>query len=306
MPDIRNSILETVGRTPLVRINRLFQKPGVQILAKLEGFNPCGSVKERIAVAMVEGAERDGLLRPGMTLVESSSGNTGIGLAMAAAVKGYACLITMSKKASRERRQVIRAFGAELVLVDGGSDEAWDKADEIAAGDPRKYFRIHQYRMKYNVQTHYETTGPEIWEQTGGKVDVLVATLGTTGTIVGCSRFLREKNPKVRIVSVEPTPTNEQEGIRNITAQRTPEIWDPNAVDEGMICKDEPAFRLARELASKEGIFAGISSGSALWGAIEQAKRLERGSVVVILPDSGSRYLSTKLFDFADDPQVHS
>src|ERR1051325_6164506 len=172
MPDIRNSILETVGRTPLVRLNRVFRKPGVQILAKLEGFNPCGSVKERIAVAMLEGAERDGLLRPGMTLVESSSGNTGVGLAMAAAVKGYPCLITMAKKASRERRQMIRAFGAELVLVDGGSDEAWDKADAIAASDPRKYFRIHQYRMEANVRAHLETTGPELWEQTGGKIDV--------------------------------------------------------------------------------------------------------------------------------------
>ena len=302
MPDIRNSILDTVGRTPLVRLNRIFRKPGVEILAKLEAFNPCGSVKERIAVSMLQGAERDGLLKPGMTLVESSSGNTGIGLAMAAAVKGYKCLITMAKKASRERRQLIRAFGAELRLVDGGSDEAWDLADEIAAGDPRKYFRIHQYRMKYNVQTHYETTGPEIWEQTGGKVDVFVATLGTTGTIVGCSRFFREKNPKVRIVSVEPTPTNEQEGIRNITSQRTPEIWDPSAVDERMICNDEPAFRLARELAMQEGIFSGTSSGSALWGAIEQARRLDRGTVVVIFPDGGSKYLSTKLFDVADDP----
>ena len=301
MTDIRPSILETVGKTPLVRINRIFRKPGVEILAKLESFNPCGSVKERIAVAMVEAAERDGSLKPGMTLVESSSGNTGIGLAMAAAVKGYPCLITMSKKASRERRQVIRAFGAGLVLVDGGSDEAWDRADAIAAGDPAKYFRIHQYRMEANVRTHVETTGPEIWEQTGGKVDVFVATLGTTGTIVGCSRYLRSKNPKIRIVSVEPTPENEQEGIRNITAQRTPEIWDPNAVDEMMICKDEPAFRLARELATQEGIFAGISSGSALWGAIEQAKHLDRGTVVVLFPDGGSKYLSTRLFD---DPQA--
>ena len=304
MSDIKNSILETVGRTPLVRINKLFRKPGVEILAKVEGFNPCGSVKERIAVSMLEGAEREGTLKPGMTLVESSSGNTGIGLAMAAAVKGYKCLITMAKKASRERRQYIRAFGADLCLVDGGSDQAWDKADEIAASDPEKYFRIHQYRMKENSETHYRTTGPEIWEQTGGRVDVFVATLGTTGTVVGCSRFLREKNPKVRIVAVEPTPQNEQEGIRNLSSQRTPEIWDPGSVDERMISEDEPSFRLARELARKEGIFAGTSSGSALWAAIEQAKRLDRGTVVVILPDSGSRYLSTKLFEFADDPQV--
>jgi len=297
MTDIRNSILETVGRTPLVRLNRIFRKPGVEILAKLEGFNPCGSVKERIAVSMLEGAERAGSLQPGMTLVESSSGNTGVGLAMAAAVKGYKCLITMGRQVSKERRQMIRAFGAELVLVRGGSDEAWDKADRIVARDPKKYFRIHQYRMKENVRTHYETTGPEIWEQTGGKVDVFVATLGTTGTVVGVSRFLRKKNPKVRIVSVEPTPKNRQQGIRNITTQRMPEIWDPASVDERMICEDEPAFRLARELAPKEGIFAGISSGSALWGAIEQAKRLNRGSVVVLFPDNGSKYLSAKLFD---------
>ncbi len=304
MADIRNSILECVGKTPLIRIQRMFRKPGVEILAKHEGLNPCGSVKERIAVAMVEGAERDGLLKPGMTLVESSSGNTGVGLAMAAAVKGYPCLITMAKKASRERRQYIRAFGAEILLVDGGSDQAWDEADRIAASDPRKYFRIHQYRMKYNIETHYRTTGPEMWDQTGGKVDVFVATLGTTGTIVGCSRFFREKNPKVRIVSVEPTPKNEQQGIRNLSVQRVPEIWDPSSVDERMVSEDGPSFRLARELATKEGIFAGISSGSAMWGAIEQAKRLEKGNVVVILPDSGSKYLSTPLFDFANDPQV--
>jgi len=297
MSDIRKNILECVGRTPLIRINRMFRKPGVEILAKHEGFNPAGSVKERIAVSMLEGAERDGLLKPGMTLVESSSGNTGIGLAMAAAVKGYPCLVTMAKKVSRERRQMIRAFGADLVLVDGGSDEAWDKADEIAAGDPKKYFRIHQYRMKYNVEVHYQKTGPEIWEQSGGKVDVFVSTLGTTGTVVGAGRFLREKNPKVRIVSVEPTPKNEQQGIRNITVQRVPEIWDPTSVDERMVCEDEPAFRLARELAAKEGIFAGISSGSAMWGAIEQANRLARGTVVVILPDRGEKYLSTKLFE---------
>jgi len=302
--DIKDSILDSVGKTPLIRINRMFRKPGVKILAKHEGMNPCGSVKERIAVAMLEGAERDGLLKPGMTLVESSSGNTGVGLAMAAAVRGYPCLITMARKVSVERRQYIRAFGAELVLVDGGSDQAWDEADRIAASDPRKYFRIHQYRMKYNVDCHYRTTAPEIWEQTGGKLDVFVATLGTTGTVVGCSRYFRERNPRVRIVSVEPTPKNEQQGIRNLSVQRVPEIWDPASVDERMVSEDEPSFRLARELATKEGIFAGISSGSAMWAAIEQAKRLERGTVVVVLPDGGSKYLSTPLFGFAGDPQV--
>lgn len=297
MAEIRNSILDCVGATPLIRLGRVFRKPDVEILAKHEGLNPAGSVKERVAVALLEGAERDGLVRPGQTLVESSSGNTGIGLAMAAAVKGYPCLITMSKKVSVERRRIIRAFGAELVLVDGGSDEAWDRADAIAASDPERYFRVHQYRMKYNVDVHYARTGPEIWAQTGGRIDVLVATLGTTGTIVGCSRFLRGKNPKIRIVSVEPTPKNEQQGIRNLDVQRVPEIWDPSAVDERMISEDGPSFHWARELALKEGLFVGISSGSALWAAIEQAKRLERGTIVVVLPDSGFKYLSTRLFD---------
>lgn len=299
--DIRDSILDTIGGTPLIRLRKIFRKPGVEILLKHEGFNPCGSVKERIARAMVEGAEREGTLRPGMTLVESSSGNTGIGLAMVAAVKGYSCLITMSKKVSVERRKMIRALGAEIVLVDGGSDDAWDQADRITASDPRKYFRIHQYRSRYNAQIHYETTGPEIWNQTGGRVDVFVATLGTTGTIMGAGRFLRERNPRVRIVSIEPTPKNDQQGIRNISVQRVPEIWDPACVDERMISSDDNAFRLARALALQEGILAGISSGSALWGAIEQAKRLDRGVVVVILPDRGEKYLSTTLFNFEEE-----
>ena len=294
---IRSSILETIGATPLVRINRIWSNAKVEILAKLEGFNPCGSVKERISHAMVEGAERDGSLKKGMTLVESSSGNTGIGLAMVGAVKGYKVRVTMAKKASVERRKMLKALGAELVLVDGGSDEAWDKADEIAASDRKKYFRVHQYKSKYNAECHYRTTGPEIWSQAGGKIDVLVVTLGTCGTIMGAGRFLREKNPKLRIVSVEPTEKHEQQGIRNLTANRVPEIYDKSIADERMICKDDDAFRLAREIALKEGIFAGISSGSALWGAIEQAKRLKKGVVVTIFPDRGEKYLSTPLFD---------
>jgi cysteinyl-tRNA synthetase len=297
MADIRDSVLDCVGGTPLVRLRRLGPRPGAELLAKLEGFNPCGSVKERIVAAMIEEAERDGRLRSGMTLVESSSGNTGIGLAMAAAVKGYPCLVVMSRKVSEERRRYVRAFGADLVLVDGGSDAAWDEADRLAASDPRKYCRLHQYRSAANVDVHARTTGPELWEQSGGRIDVLVATLGTTGTIVGCSRFLRSKNPRIRIVSVEPPPANEQQGLRNLSAQRVPEIWDPSCVDERRIVEDADAFRCARELATKEGIFAGISSGSAVSAAVEEARRLGSGIVVAILPDSGAKYLSTKCFD---------
>jgi S-sulfo-L-cysteine synthase (O-acetyl-L-serine-dependent) len=285
----------------VVRLNRLFAKSGVDVLLKLEGFNPCGSVKERIALAMVEGAEREGKLRPGMTLVESSSGNTGIGLAMVAAVKGYPCLITMAKKVSVERRKMIRAFGAQLVLVEGGSDEAWDKADEIAESDPAKYFRVHQYKSPHNADVHYRTTGPEIWEQTGGRVDVLVVTLGTCGTIMGAGKFLRERNPKLRIVSVEPPEQHEQQGIRNLTANRVPEIYDSSIADERVIVRDDDAFRTARELALKEGIFAGISSGTAVFAAIAEARKLSRGTVVTILPDRGEKYLSTKLFGDAQE-----
>ncbi len=281
----------------MVRLQKLFQKPGVEILMKLEGFNPCGSVKERIALSIVEGAERDGSLQPGMTLVESSSGNTGIGLAMVAAVKGYPCLITMAKKVSVERRKMIKAFGAELVLVDGGSDDAWDRADAIAASDPKKYYRVHQYKSRYNADMHYRTTGPEVWNQSGGNVDVLVVTLGTCGTIMGLGKFLREKNPRLRIVSVEPPEKHEQQGIRNLTANRVPEIFDASIVDERMIVQDDAAFRTTKDLALKEGIFAGISSGTAVWASIEQAKKLAKGTIVTLLPDRGEKYLSTPLFD---------
>lgn len=294
--DVKDSILGTIGRTPLVRLGRIFTKPGVEILAKLEGFNPCGSAKERIALSMVEGAERDGTLRPGMTLVESSSGNTGIGLAMVGAVKGYSVRIVMPRKVSVERRSMLRALGAELVLVDGGTDEAWDEADRIAAADPRTFFRIHQYTSRHNVEAHYRSTGPELWEQSGGRIDVLVATLGTCGTIVGAGRYLRERNPALRIVSVEPPEQHEQQGIRNLTASRVPAIFEPSLVDERSFVSDAEAFQAARDLARIEGIFAGISSGTAVVAAIREAKRLDRGVVAVVLPDRGEKYLSTALY----------
>jgi cysteine synthase B len=294
--DIKPSICATVGATPLVRIQRMFQKPGVDILAKLEGFNPMGSVKDRIAVWMVEKAEQAGELKPGMTIVESSSGNTGIGLAMVGAAKGYRVLITMAKKVSVERRQMLRALGAELVLVDGGSDDAWDKADEIAASDPKKYFRANQYRSPYNALAHYETTGPELWQQTGGKIDWLVITLGTTGTLMGLARFFKEKGSKVNIATVEPTPVNTQQGLRNIRHQRRPEIFDESVIDWRMEVTDEEAYPLARALATQEGIFGGISSGSAMAGAIAVAKKIDHGVIVVILPDRGEKYLSTPLY----------
>lgn len=300
-PCIRGSVLETIGWTPLVRLARAnpHAARGVDLLAKLEGHEPLGSVKERVALAMVEAAEREGRLRPGMTIVESSSGNTGIGLAAVAAVKGYRLLVTMSAKQSVERRRILAALGAEVVLTsaEGGSDGAWDEADRIAESDPGRYCRLCQYHEAANPAAHARTTAEEVYAQAGGRVDCFVAGLGTTGTIVGCGRRLKELLPRCRVVAVEPVPGHRQEGLRNIHVSRVPTIYDPSVVDETIATSDEEAVRLTRDLARLEGIFAGVSSGSALAGAIRAAERLPGGSVVVVLfPDRGEKYLSTGVF----------
>ncbi len=296
---VYNSILNTIGNTPLVKIQKLNPNPNVTLLAKLEWLNPMGSVKERIALAMVEAAERDGSLTKDKIILESSSGNTGIGLAMVGAVKGYKVVIVMSEGVSIERRQIMEALGAEVISTskEGGSDEAWAKADELTEKFPEKYCRLSQYRHPANVQTHYERTAQEIWEDTEGKVDVVVGPLGTTGTIVGVSRRLKELNPKVRIVAVEPQPgKHKQQGIRNLTTSRMPDIWDGKSVDMRLVVKDEDAFRMTRELARQEGLFGGISSGTAVHAALIEVRRLTSGVIVVILPDNGFKYLSTGLF----------
>jgi cysteine synthase len=299
MEPIGELILETIGNTPLVRINRLNPNPQVTIYAKLEGFNPLGSVKERIALSMIEGAERDGVLTKDKVIVESSSGNTGIGLAMVGAMKGYNVLITISERASPERIQILRALGAEVVLTSaaGGSDEAWDKADEIARNDPERYLRLNQYTNRYNPLVHYEATGEEIWRQTGGQVDVLVIGLGTTGTVMGAGRRLREYNPRLYIVAVEPQPKHQQQGLRNMETSRIPPILDWRLIDERLVVLDEDAFRLARRLCLEEGLFVGISAGTAMYAAAEVAKRLSEGTIVTLFPDRGEKYLSTSLFD---------
>ena len=299
-----DSILDTIGSTPLVRIRRMGTDPGVVIHAKVEGFNPMGSVKERIALRIVEEAERRGELRPGMTLLESSSGNTGIGLALVAAVKGYPVVITMAQKVSVERRQILRALGAKIVFTskDGGSDEAWDLADRMHAGDPRKYFRVGQYVNPDNVRAHYEGTAEEAWRQTGGRIDWLVLTLGTCGTLVGMARRLKERNPRLRVVSVEPQTKHTQQGLRNMCESRVPEIMDWTLVDERMTVSDEDAYRTARELALKEGIFAGISSGTAMVAVLAIARRIRTGHILTLLPDRGEKYLSTSLYPRGADP----
>ena len=299
MADIKECILETIGKTPLVKINRLCPNPKVTIWAKLEWYNPLGSVKERIALSMVEAALKDGRLTKSKIILESSSGNTGIGLVMVGAQKGYKVLITMSEGVSIERRRIIEALGGEVLLTsaESGSDGAWDKADEIYRSNPEKYCRLSQYREPSNIDAHYHGTAEEIWEQTEGKVDALVVTLGTTGTAVGCGRRLKELYPKIKIVSVEPQPgKHKQQGIRNIDSMRVPEIWDPSSVDERLVCRDEDAFLWARRLAKEEGLFGGISTGSVFWGAYETAQKMNSGIIVTIFPDNGLKYLSTELY----------
>lgn len=298
--EIRESVLELIGHTPLVRIRKLNPNPAVDLVAKLEWYNPLGSVKERIALRMIRSAIADGRLTKDRTIIESSSGNTGIGLALVAAVLGYKVAITMSEGVSVERRQILRSLGAELILTSraGGSDEAWDKADQLYAEHPDRYVRLHQYQSADNAATHEETTAEEIWEQTDGQIDCVVTTLGTTGTAVGLSRRLKSRKAKIRIVSVEPPPgKHAQQGIRNIDYSRTPMIWEESAVDERLVVSDADAFHAARELIRVEGLFGGISSGSALVGAQTIARRMTGGRIVVIFPDHAYKYLSTALFD---------
>jgi cysteine synthase len=303
-PRVCESILETIGNTPLVRIRRMNPEPGAVILAKLEGFNPMGSVKERIALRIVEEAERRGELKPGMTLLESSSGNTGIGLAMVGSVKGYPVVITMAQKVSVERRQILRALGAEIVFTskDGGSDEAWDLADRLHADHPGRYFRVGQYVNPDNARAHYEGTAEEIWLQSGGRIDWLVLTLGTCGTLVGMARRLKERNPRLKVVSVEPQECHTQQGLRNMTESRVPEIMDWGLVDERVTVADGDAYRTARDLARLEGIFAGISSGTVMHAALQIARRIRTGHIVTLLPDRGEKYLSTSLYPKGPDP----
>ncbi|MEW5875701.1 MAG: PLP-dependent cysteine synthase family protein [Candidatus Zixiibacteriota bacterium] len=297
--DIRSSVLDLIGNTPLVRIAKLNPNPAVDLVAKLEWYNPLGSVKERIAFRMIQAAIRDGRLTKDKIILESSSGNTGIGLAMVGAVLGYRVAITISAGVSIERRQILEAFGAEIILTskEGGSDEAWDKADELHRASPELYVRLHQYKSPDNADTHEFDTAEEIWQQTDGQVDCVVSTLGTTGTAVGLSRGLKKKNPAIRIVSVEPPPgKHAQQGIRNVDYSRTPMIWDPQSVDERIVVSDQDALDAARDLIRHEGLFGGISCGSALVGAQKVARRMTGGRIVVIFPDHAYKYLTTALF----------
>jgi len=292
------NILETIGNTPLVKIEKLNPNPRVNIFAKLEGFNPTGSVKDRIALAMVEKAERDGVLFKGKIILESTSGNTGISLAMVGAVKGYKVKIVMPEIMSIERQKILKAFGAELILVkkEDWRDAAIKFTKELAKKD-KNLVLLNQYENEANVMAHYETTGKEILEQLKEKqIDIFVAGIGTGGTIMGVGRKLKEKYPNLKIIGVEPRVETEIEGLRS-TEEYLPPILNFKEIDQRIIIEDEDAFFTTKEIIKKEEIFVGISSGAALYVAIQKAKEMISGNIVVIFPDRGEKYLSTRLFE---------
>ncbi|MDI6891896.1 MAG: cysteine synthase family protein [Actinomycetota bacterium] len=289
------SILELIGNTPVVKINRMNLNSKVTIYAKLEGFNPGGSVKDRIGKYMIEKAEETGELTRDKIILEATSGNTGIGLAMVATVKGYRCMIVMPESMSIERRKVLRAYGAELVLTpaERGMHGAIVKAEEMAKDT--RYFTPSQFANPNNVLAHYETTGEEIVRQVG-HVDVFVAGIGTSGTVMGVGKRLREVNPDVKIVGVEPYLNSKIQGLKCLGDGYVPPIFDRGILTELTNVADDDAFQTARELAKVEGIFAGISSGAAMFEAARQASSMTDGVIVTIFPDGGDRYLSTELF----------
>ena len=308
MTKIYKNMMELIGRTPLMEAKRLEQALGLEaaLLVKLEYLNPAGSVKDRAARAMIEDAEARGILKPGSVIIEPTSGNTGIGLAAIAAVKGYRMILTMPDTMSVERRNILKAYGAEIVLTEGrrGMQGAIDKASELAALYPGSFIP-GQFVNPVNADAHRATTGPEIWEDTDGKVDIFIAGVGTGGTITGAGEYLKSQNPDIRVAAVEPAGSpvlsggnSGPHGLQGIGAGFVPEVLHTSVYDEVLTVKEEDAYSAAKLLAKKEGILVGISSGAALHGAIQLAKRPEnKGKVIVaLLPDSGDRYYSTPLF----------
>ncbi len=293
-----HDLRKAVGSTPLVELKSINPNPRVRIFAKLEGNNPGGSVKDRPALYMVAGAESRGELTRDKTILEPTSGNTGIAFAMLGAARGYRVKLVMPGCVSMERRAVLQAYGAELVLSppDEGTDGAIRLAFRIHTEDPGRYYMPNQYANQDNVRAHYETTGPEILAQTGGAVDCFVAGMGTGGTLMGVAKFLRETKPSASVVGVEPRLGHRIQGLKNMKEAIVPPIYREDALDEKLTIDDEPAFETARRLAVDEGLFVGMSSGAAVAGAIETAKRMTGGVIVTLLPDRGDRYLSTTLF----------
>ncbi len=290
---------DVIGNTPLVQLQRLgsdLASRGNVILAKLEGNNPAGSVKDRPAISMIRRAEERGDIRPGDTLIEATSGNTGIALAMAAAVRGYRMVLIMPEDLSIERAQTMKAFGAELILTprSGGMEYARDLAEKMAKEGKGRV--LDQFANEDNPRIHYETTGPEIWRDTGGRITHFVSAMGTTGTITGTSRFLKEQNPAVRIVGAQPSEGSRIPGIRKWPEAYLPKIYRPEAVDELVLVSQSDAEEMARRLAREEGLFAGISAAGACWVSLQLARQLENATIVFVVCDRGDRYLSTGVF----------
>jgi len=292
-------ILSTIGNTPIVELTNIIKlKSRIRLLAKIEGFNPGGSVKDRAALYMIREAENSGKLTKAKSILEATSGNTGIALAMIGAAKGYRVHIVIPACVSTERLKILEALGAsvELTPAEKGTDGAIERARQLLENNPEKYYMPNQFANFCNCLAHYETTGPEIFAQTEGGVDVFVAGMGTTGTIMGAGKYLKEKKPSITVIGVEPQIGHCIQGLKNLSEATVPEIFNPGLLDEKITVNDEEAFEITRQLALKEGIFSGMSSGAAVAGALRVAAELQKGTVVTILPDRGDRYLSTHLF----------
>jgi cysteine synthase B len=289
------SILEAIGHTPLVRLRLAGVPDRVELWGKCEWFNPGGSVKDRTALSIVDEGERSGALRRGRTIIDSSSGNTAVGLALVGRARGYPVELVMPQSVGSERQRLCLAYGAKMVFTDApsGSDGAIVKVREMVAADPGRFFYADQYRNPANPLAHYRTTGPEIWEQTGGRVTHFVAGLGTSGTVVGTARFLRERNPRVRVVAAEPEHAlHGLEGLKHMASAIVPEIYDARAHDEKLPVVSEDAYAVCDEVLRADGLLVGHSAGAALWAAREVARTLRSGMVVALLPDGGERYLT--------------
>ena len=292
------TVLDAIGNTPLVEIRNLNPFPGIRMFAKLEGSNPGGSIKDRIALFMIMAAEKSGELTQEKIIIEPTSGNTGIALAMIGAAKGYAVKLVMPGCVSDERRRIIEAFGAEVEITpsEEGTDGAIRRAWKLVEENPYKYYMPDQFSNPANVLAHYVTTGPEIFKELGGEIDCFVAGMGTTGTLMGVGKYLKEMRPETRIVGVEPDPGHAIQGLKNMEEAIIPGIYQSDLLDEKIRVGDEEAYLMARKIATREGIFTGMSSGAALAGVLKVAESMGTGTIVTVLPDRGDRYLSTTLF----------
>ena len=291
-------ILSSIGHTPLIELVNLNHNKKVKVFAKVEGGNPGGSIKDRAAYYMIKKAEESGALHKGKIILEPTSGNTGIALAMIGAAKGYKVTLCMPECVSMERRRIIEAYGADIILTpaEENTDGAIRKAHALIEEETERYYMPNQFKNENNVLAHYETTGPEIFFQTNGDIDIFIAGMGTGGTLMGVAKYLKEKKPEIQVIGVEPIKGHHIQGLKNMQESIVPDIFDIKRLDEKITVDDDSSYLVARKLATEEGIFVGMSGGAAVLGALEIAKRIKSGTIVTVLPDRGDRYLSTTLF----------